>query len=249
MEIPGEDFQRLWRTHSDAVNRELLARWWPDELRDRALKTDLFDEAVRDGLAPWLCRLTKCTVCIDRSFGMHSRARARHPGLQTVSADVRFLPFRDAAFDGILSNSTLDHFESAGDIAVALRELHRVLRPGGQLILTLDNPANPVIWLRNSIPSRLLEKAGIIPYSIGKTVGARRLNQLVRTAGFNPHETDTIVHCPRIFAIRLASWLERHASERLQRNFLSCLMRFEKMAKLPTRFLTGYFVAVRCVKS
>jgi len=42
---------------------------------------------------------------------------------------------------------------------------------------------------------------------------------------------------------------ERHASDRLQQSFLSCLMRFEKMAKLPTRFLTGYFVAVRCVKS
>ncbi|HLI80553.1 MAG TPA: hypothetical protein VKV03_11255, partial [Candidatus Binataceae bacterium] len=40
---------RLWRQHSDRVNSELLARWLPEARIKRALKTDLFDEAIGDG--------------------------------------------------------------------------------------------------------------------------------------------------------------------------------------------------------
>ena len=44
----------LWRAHSDAVNDELLRCWLPPEMAGRLLKTDLFDEALSDGLYPLL---------------------------------------------------------------------------------------------------------------------------------------------------------------------------------------------------
>ena len=177
---------------------------------------------------------------------VHQMAKRRYPGLQTVSADVRSLPFRAESFDGIVSNSTLDHFESMEDLSSALKELRRVLRPGGQLILTLDNPINPVVFLRNRLPSGLLRKIGAVPYYVGRTLGTRRLKRLLKELGFQLLETDVILHCPRILAVILAGWMEKHASRETQRKFLSLLMSFEKMSKLPTRFLTGYFVAVRC---
>ncbi len=62
------------------------------------------------------------------------------------------LPFPDGAFDRVFSNSTLDHFDSRDDIREALRELARVLHPEGELLLTLDNLANPVVRLRNALP-------------------------------------------------------------------------------------------------
>jgi SAM-dependent methyltransferase len=243
-----EGFQRLWRTHSDQINKALLSRWLPEEQLECTLKTDLFDEAVHDGLIPSLAHRTRRLFCIDVSFMVHQMVKRRYPDLQTVSADVRRLPFKEASFDSIVSNSTLDHFESMEDLVSALKELRRVLQPGGQLILTLDNPTNPIVFLRNWLPSRLLAKIGAIPYYVGKTLGARRLKHLLDELGFQPLETDAILHCPRILAVIVAGWMEKHASHEIQRKFLSFLMGFEKLSKLPTRFLTGYFVAVRCRK-
>jgi SAM-dependent methyltransferase len=248
-ENPSNGFQRLWRIHSDAINAALIDRWQPEKRLERALKTDLFDEAVHGGLVPSLTRCAKQLFCTDVSFKVHRMAKRRYPNLPTVSADVRCLPFREQVFDGIVSNSTLDHFENVDDISTALRELHRVLQPGGQLILTLDNPANPIVFLRNHLPYPLLRKTGTVPYYVGRSLNVRRLRHLLERLGFRLLETDSILHSPRMPAIILANWMEKWASVKTQHRFLSFLMHFEKMSKLPTRFLTGYFIAVRCVKT
>ncbi len=39
-----------WRRHSDRINAALISRWLPCKTDGRLLKTDLFDEAVGDGL-------------------------------------------------------------------------------------------------------------------------------------------------------------------------------------------------------
>jgi ubiquinone/menaquinone biosynthesis C-methylase UbiE len=106
-------------------------------------------------------------------------------------ADVRRLPFADATFDAVVSLSTLDHFDLHTDIETSLAELVRVLRPGGTLILTLDNLANPIIALRAVLPFRLLQAAGVVPYEIGRTCGPRRLGRFVTRAGLEVVETST----------------------------------------------------------
>jgi ubiquinone/menaquinone biosynthesis C-methylase UbiE len=63
-----------------------------------------------------------------------------------LAADVRRLPFRSSSLDLILLNSTLDHSESATEFKAALIEVARVLRRNGRLIITLDNPRNPLYW-------------------------------------------------------------------------------------------------------
>src|SRR5574341_1753589 len=101
---------------------------------------------------------------IDLSLLTVRAAKLRHHGLKATGADVRHLPFADGVFDVIVSNSTLDHFESSDEIISSLQELHRVLRTGGQLLLTLDNLANPLISLRNVLPFGLLNRLNIVPY-------------------------------------------------------------------------------------
>ena len=77
-------------------------------------------------------------------------AEAEVPGMETVRADVRGLPFDDRSFDQVLLVSTLEHvgadnavygFEAEvadpGARLAALRELRRVLRPDGSLLVTL----------------------------------------------------------------------------------------------------------------
>src|SRR5262249_46727341 len=55
-------------------------------------------------------------------------------------ADGRSLPFPDAAFDAAYSVSVLEHISEAGD-EEALRELARVVRPGGRVFVTLPYAA------------------------------------------------------------------------------------------------------------
>jgi ubiquinone/menaquinone biosynthesis C-methylase UbiE len=50
-----------------------------------------------------------------------------------TAADVGFLPFPDFHFDAALSTSSLHHWPDAD---LGLREIARVVRPGGSLILT-----------------------------------------------------------------------------------------------------------------
>jgi len=212
------------------------------------LKTDLFDEAVSDGLSPLLNSLAKRVFYMDSALEVHEMAKHRYSRLSTIGADVRHLPFANGAFDGIVSNSTLDHFESLDDLSISLQELFRVLRPGGQMILTLDNLSNPIILLRNGLPFTLLKRLKIVPYYVGVTLGVNRLEGLLRDSGFEVLEVDAIMHCPRVLAVTIARWVEKHTSLRTQRSFLRLLMAFEGLSRLPTRFLTGYFVAVKATK-
>lgn len=243
-----EDRQRLWRRHSDAVNGALITRWMPADRRRRVLKTDLFDEAVADGLYPPLASRAKEIVGVDKSLAAVSAAKRQHGCLQCTVADVRWLPFEDGQFETVFSNSTLDHFRKADEIVISLRELHRVLCKEGRLILTLDNLANPFILTRNWLPFQLLNLVGIVPYYVGATMGPRGLRRVLEHVGFDVVELDAIMHCPRVLAVAIAGCLQRRAKTTTQRRFLGLLFRFEALSRWPTRFLTGHFVAVEARK-
>jgi SAM-dependent methyltransferase len=241
--------QRLWRRHSDSVNCALLKQWLPANGLDSVLKTDLFDEMSGDGLFPVLDVMTRRVVGIDISTAILEKARLRYPEICCVAADVLHLPFAEASFDCIVSNSTLDHFESSEAIAESLAELHRVLRRGGQVILTMDNRANPIVALRNGLPFRFLNRLGITPYYVGVTCTAGELRRLLEKTGFAVEEDTTVMHCPRVFAVALAGLFDKFASSALHRCFLRILMSFEGLRRLPTERFTGYFVAVRATKA
>ena len=239
--------QELWRRHSDAVNAALLRRWLP-AASNRILKTDAFDEAIGEGLYPVLASRSAATMALDISTSALHAARCRHGRLGGCAADARVLPFAKEAFDVIVSTSTLDHFARGRDIVSSLREMHRVLKPGGHLILTLDNPLNPLIALRNILPFRMLNRLGLVPYYVGATCGPRALRRIMREVGFDLREMTAVMHCPRVIAVPLASLLSRHTSVHTQRRALRSWMALEGLAKWPTRFLTGHFVAVRALK-
>ena len=239
--------QALWRAHSDLVNRSLFSRWLPSGRTGRMLKTDLFDEAFGIGLYP-LLKSRSCKVTgIDVSILMMSAAVSHYRDLEAACTDVRRLPFADGAFDVIVSNSTLDHFESLDEMIMGLRELRRVLKPGGQLLLTLDNLANPLIALRNILPFPFLNRLGIVPYYVGISCGPRRLLRILRQLELEVVDVDTLMHAPRVIAVAVARLLERYACPKAQQKFLRFLMSFEQLSHWPTRFLTGHFVAVRAI--
>jgi SAM-dependent methyltransferase len=240
--------QRFWRAHSDTVNIRLLADWMPDSNAQSILKTDLFDEAFSEGLYPFLDSQSKTVICIDISRSILKDARARYNDLRVIEGDVRRLPFADRTFDVVVSNSTLDHFETHDEIVSSLYELHRVLRTNGLLLLTLDNPVNPIVSIRNSLPFKLVYRLGLVPYYVGATFGPGRTRRILEHIGFEVKDVTAIMHCPRILAVAMTRILNNYGKNDMQRRFLSFLMSFEFLSRLPTRFLTGYFVAVRAIK-
>jgi SAM-dependent methyltransferase len=68
------------------------------------------------------------------------RRLAALPRLTFEVADGRALPFPDESFDHAYSVSVLEHIEGDG-AATALRELARVVRPGGRVAVTLPHAA------------------------------------------------------------------------------------------------------------
>lgn len=61
---------------------------------------------------------------------------AEHSGCEVVVGDMRDPPFASAAFDGIWAAASLLHLEK-DDLLPTLRQLHRVLSPGGILFASM----------------------------------------------------------------------------------------------------------------
>jgi SAM-dependent methyltransferase len=169
--------------------------------------------------------------------------------LNGVSTDVRQLPFADREFDAIASLSTLDHFESPEDIAVALRELHRVLRPGGTLVITLDNGSNPAVALRNRLPFEYLHAVGLLAYRVGVTCNARQFIAVLQSTGFTLRDVTFTIHAPRLIAVLTSRLVQRLGSPAVRRRFLRLLAAAERLASWRTRQITGYFIAAVGTKS
>jgi SAM-dependent methyltransferase len=245
----GTNRDALWRAHSDAVNCALVEAWASTRSTDILLKTDAFDEAASAGLAGTLSAVASRVICIDLSLEILRRARRNHDRLSAICCDVRRLPFVPGSVDAVVSNSTLDHFRSKGDITRSFRELRRVLREDGRLLVTLDNLANPVIFLRQRLPQRLLRATGLVPYFVGETLGPRALARELTDSGFSVRPVTAILHCPRVLAVQLSRLIGRSGSPRAAQRFLAVALMFERLGAWPTRFLTGYFIAVSASSS
>lgn len=79
-------------------------------------------------------------VGLDLSWPLLSRARSMDGEARLVRADMRELPFRDAAFSGIASFFTsFGYFADESDDRRVMAEVRRVLCPGGTFMLDFLN--------------------------------------------------------------------------------------------------------------
>jgi demethylmenaquinone methyltransferase/2-methoxy-6-polyprenyl-1,4-benzoquinol methylase len=182
----------------DVMNRVMTAgldrRWrrlavrsvvWPgDRVLDACCGTgDLAVEAERRGGR---------VVGLDFSERMLERARLKSGTIEWVEGDALDLPFGDGEFDAATVGFGVRNLD---DLERGLRELARVLRPGGKLaVLEITRPRGILrpffrLWLDVLIPlaGRVLpggKAYTYLPASIRRFPGPNDLSKLLEAGGF-----------------------------------------------------------------
>jgi SAM-dependent methyltransferase len=138
---------------------ELDFVWCPEGLReqDARLLGDVAGARVLEvgaGSAPcsrWLLRAGAWPVALDLSARMLRHAadlgRSTRAAVPLVQADAAALPFRDGAFD--LACSAFGAVPFVAEPRQVMREVARVLRPGGRWVFAVNHPMR---WMFSDDP-------------------------------------------------------------------------------------------------
>ncbi len=129
---------------------------------------------------------------VDFSERMLERARRKAPELDWLQADALELPFPDASFDAATVGFGV---RNLADLERGLRELRRVLAPGGRVgVLEITQPHGVLrpffrVWFERVVPlvGKALPGGGAytyLPASVRRFPGPDDLARALREAGF-----------------------------------------------------------------
>jgi len=129
---------------------------------------------------------------LDFSEAMLARARRKSRSIEWVQGDVLALPFADGEFDAVTVGFGI---RNLADLEAGLRELARVLRPGGRLgCLEITRPTGALrpffrLWFDGLVPlaGKLLPGGAAytyLPASVRRFPGPADLAGVMHAAGF-----------------------------------------------------------------
>jgi SAM-dependent methyltransferase len=158
-----------------------LRNWMRAQLRDLPDDAAILEVGCGDGsFTRDLAQLSTRVTAVDISASQIERNARAHPEIKFRQHDVaQPFPFANAAFDVIWCSEVLEHLFDPG---FAVREMHRVLAPGGRLLVTVPyhgvfkdvlialfrwdehfSPGNPHIrFFTRQTVSQLAESAGFV---------------------------------------------------------------------------------------
>jgi SAM-dependent methyltransferase len=140
--------------YSRAVEYPLVARLLEARRGDRLLD---IGSGRRAEFATLMCARGLEVTAVDARADVGEDALPSSR-VRFVQADARELPFEDASFERVTAISTIEHVEDGDDRLV--RELARMLAPGGRLVITV--PFNPLkraeLYLRGGVYGRTGER-------------------------------------------------------------------------------------------
>ncbi|MEU1274238.1 methyltransferase domain-containing protein [Streptomyces sp. NPDC005799] len=177
---------------------QILNRCPGGDLLDVGCGPGMFVRRVLD-TRPGEFRIT----AVDRAPAMLAEASGRTAGaeIELTVGEAEALPFPDASFDVVVAMGVLEYC----DAPAALRELDRVVRPDGLVLVTMLNPLSPyrlfewgVYWPLLRLFGQVEGLLGLpperrhgVPRSGIRALSAGRLRRMMREAGLRPVD---IVH-------------------------------------------------------
>jgi SAM-dependent methyltransferase len=169
--------------------------------------TRVLDAGCGAGLLALLASLRGAQVsAFDASAGLLAIARKRLPSADVREGDLEALPFDDASFDAVAAVNSVFYAE---DMARAMRELTRVVRPGGRVVVTAWGPRDKCEFLSAVMPglAPLMPPPprGAPPPRPGALAEPGALAATLQQAGLHVVEEGEVA-CPFVFASAEASW-------------------------------------------
>jgi ubiquinone/menaquinone biosynthesis C-methylase UbiE len=173
-------FAALYDPFMRSAERACLAEWRAELLQDAAgnvLEVGAGTGANLPFYAPPVGRLILTEPDADMLARLRRRIGLARVPVEALVASVEALPFADASFDTVVSTLVLC---SVHDVAGALEEMRRVLRPGGRLLflehVAADDRPGRLAWQRRLEP--------FWTHVSGNCHLTRRTGESIRAAGF-----------------------------------------------------------------
>lgn len=169
--------------------------------------TRLLDAGCGAGLLALLASFRGAQVAaLDAAPALVAIARQRLPEADVREGDLESLPFDDARFDAVVAVNSIFY---AQNMAAAVRELARVVRPGGRVVATAWGPPARCEFLSTALAAvgPLMPPAppGAPPPHPGALAEPGALAGVLKEAGLQAVEEGE-VSCPFVFPSVEASW-------------------------------------------
>lgn len=187
-----------------------------------------------------ILRASATVVGVDLSQGMIDQARqdlasAGYHDVRLEVGDATRLRFPAESFESILCSEVIEHISNTDQ---AVSEMHRVLKPGGRLIISTPNRRSWYGFDRYVLWSRILRRKWNHPFDNWRTM--RELSSLLERHGFEMVSQRTVCYLPGFL---LTYFLPRV----LQEAVVQCVRKGERLASRLAP-LRGYLLAVTARK-
>lgn len=195
------------------ISRYLLSRYYKSE--DHPYR--LFEREVMNCLKPELVLLDAgCGRTMPVLKGYIGKARRligvelvefseSIDGIESVNSDLARIPLPDASVDVIMSRSVFEHLV---DPSAVYKEMHRLLRPGGQLIFLTANLWDYATVIAKLVPNRFhgrivakiegRAEEDVFPTAY-KTNSRGAVHRLAKESGFIVERIDYLSQYPGYF--------------------------------------------------
>lgn len=200
MKISNKDLTKIWKQvpvdyYDVATSKNLFQKLW-HERRFRVLKR-LLDKDAK-AVLDLGCATGHFTVRIDKHLKKAKVTgvdvykpfvdylKKKYPKIECFLADAHDLPFENKSFDTVVVSEVLDHVVKPKKV---LSEVRRVLRPGGSMIVSLDELSLAFrilwfFWIRVN-PGRVWQGAHLHHFD------EKSFEKLLRKSGFTIEKRDS----------------------------------------------------------
>ncbi|MBM7366866.1 class I SAM-dependent methyltransferase [Gordonia hydrophobica] len=126
--VPGIDAENYWFRRHEVAYEHIL---------DRCAGVDVLEAGSGEGYgASMLATRAKSVTCVDYDEQAVAHTRHRYPELIVHQGNLIDLPLADGSVDVVVNFQVIEHL---WDQSAFVAECHRVLRPGGVLLMSTPN--------------------------------------------------------------------------------------------------------------